>query len=71
MARPQCDTPLVFHCCDVALVANRPKKKDLKFIAMGYWKTLKTIENLAEKPDLTLRTCLNVTKLFLGCDQIW
>jgi hypothetical protein len=38
---------------------------------MRYWKTLKTIENLAEKPDLTLRTCPNVTKLFLGCDQIF
>jgi hypothetical protein len=44
----------------------------------SYWKTLKTVENLAEKPDLTLGTCLNLAKLsfgacpnlFWGCDQI-
>jgi hypothetical protein len=30
------------------------------------WKTLKTVENLAEKPDLTLGTCLNPAKLYFG-----
>jgi hypothetical protein len=32
----------------------------------SYWKTLKTVENLAEKPDLTLGTCLNLAKLYFG-----
>ncbi len=33
-------------------------------------KTLKTVENLAQKPDNTLRTCLNLVNSFLECDQI-
>jgi hypothetical protein len=28
-------------------------KKDLALMATSYWKTLKTLENQAEKPDLT------------------
>jgi hypothetical protein len=35
------------------------------------WKTLKTVENLEEKPDLTLGTCLNLANSFLGFDQIF
>jgi hypothetical protein len=31
-----------------------------------YWKTLKTAENLAEKPDLTIGSCLNLAKLVVG-----
>jgi hypothetical protein len=31
-----------------------------------YWKTLKTAENLAQKPDLTIGICLNLAKLFVG-----
>jgi hypothetical protein len=30
-----------------------------------YRKTLKTVENLAEKPDLTLGSCLHLEKLFV------
>jgi hypothetical protein len=46
-------------------------KKDLALMITSCWKTLKTVENLAEKPDLTLGTCLNLANSFLGFDQIW
>jgi hypothetical protein len=34
----------------------------------SYWKTLKTVENIGEKPDLQLGTCLNLVNSFVGCD---
>jgi hypothetical protein len=40
-------------------------------MATSYWKTLKTVDNLAEKPDNTPGTCLILANSFLGCDQIW
>jgi hypothetical protein len=32
----------------------------------SYCKTLKIINNLAEKPDLTLETCVNLTNSFVA-----
>jgi hypothetical protein len=40
-------------------------------MATSYWKTLKTVNNLAEKPDNIPGTCLILANSFLGCDQIW
>jgi len=40
--------------------------KDFALMMTRYWKTLKTAENLAEKPDLTIGSCLNLAKLFVG-----
>jgi hypothetical protein len=40
--------------------------KDFALMVTRYWKTLKTAENLAEKPDLTIGSCLNLAKLVVG-----
>jgi hypothetical protein len=43
-------------------------------MATSYWKTLKTVENLAEKPDLTPGTLPKSGKIiffsFILCEQI-
>jgi hypothetical protein len=36
----------------------------------SYWKTLKTVENLADKPHLTLAKLSKTVNSFLGCEQI-
>jgi hypothetical protein len=42
-------------------------KKDLALMATCYWKTLKTVQNLAGKTCLKLLgTCLNLAKLLFG-----
>jgi hypothetical protein len=65
MARPQCDTPLVS-----ILVTNscHHPKKDLALVAL---ETLKTLQNLAGKPDTALGTCLIMANSFLRYDQSW
>ncbi len=41
-------------------------------MATSSWKTLKTVENLAGKPELTMGSCLILANsLFSRCDQIW
>jgi hypothetical protein len=40
--------------------------KDFSLMVTRYWKTLNTVENLAEKSALTLGSCLNLAKLFVG-----
>jgi hypothetical protein len=36
-----------------------------------FWKTLKTVENLAEKRHLTIGSCLKLAKLFVGGVMKW
>jgi hypothetical protein len=36
-----------FSCC----CTSDDRKKDLALMSTSYWKILKTVENLAEKPD--------------------
>ncbi len=45
-------------------------KKDIALMATSFWKTVKTVQNLAENPCLTVETCLNLVNFLLGCDQI-
>jgi hypothetical protein len=47
------------------------RRKGLALMVTRYWKTLKTFENLADKPHLTLAKLSKTLELFFwGCEQI-
>jgi hypothetical protein len=42
------------------------RRKGLALMVTRYWKTLKTVENLADKPHLTLAKLSKTLELFFG-----